>query len=43
MESNNENKENKSKYNDSSGTGVLGAIIFFIVIMLAMFLISKFM
>ena len=37
------NNENKSKYSDSSGTGVLSAIIFFILAMLAMFLISKYM
>ena len=47
MENNNNNNneifENKSKYQDSSGTGVLGAIIFFIAIMAGMYLLSKFM
>ena len=37
------NNENKDKYSDSSGTGVLSAIIFFIAVMIGMYLISKFM
>ena len=40
---NNEIFENKSKYQDSTGTGVLGAIIFMIVIFIGMFLLSKYM
>ena len=40
---NNNNSENKNKYQDSSATGVLGAIIFFIAIMIGMYLLSKFM
>lgn len=39
---NNEIFENKSKYQDSSGTGVLAAIIFFLSIMIGMYLLSKF-
>lgn len=40
---NNENQESRSKYQESSGTGVLGAIIFFILIMIGMYLLSKYM
>ena len=40
---NNKNQKNNDKYQDSAGTGVLGAIIFFIGIMIAFYLISKFM
>ncbi len=40
---NNDNFENKSKYQDSSGTGVLGAIIFMIIVFIGMFLLSKYM
>ena len=38
-----DNNEDRSKYKDSSGTGVLSAIIFFVLMMVAMFLISKYM
>ena len=40
---NNDNFENKRKYQESSDTGVLGALIFFILIMIGMYLLSKFM
>ena len=39
---NNDNKTN-NKYDESSGTGVLSAIIFLIVAAIAMFLASKFL
>ena len=41
MENNNQN--NKNKYEDSNSTGVLSAIIFFIALMIGMYLLSKFM
>lgn len=39
----NNNKNQKSKYQDCPGSDILGAIIFFIVIMIGMYLLSKFM
>ena len=44
MENNtNDENNNKERYTDSGGTGVLSAIIFMIVTMVAMYFLAKFM
>lgn len=43
MENNtNEENNNKERYSDSSGTGVVGALVFTILAFVAMYLLSKF-
>lgn len=39
---NTDNKDNKEKYTESSGTGVLSAVIFLLLAIIALFFLSKY-